>query len=119
MNLIKKIMSTRYKYAFVGIIIMIIVFIFGIIMIQGMSNVIEDQNIISTDTVVDNKYLDENNNQFYIVVGKDNRTFDIKNNNQGVKMYDSIMIGQHYRFTAQNDTNSPMLHIVQVYNDTN
>lgn len=119
MNPIKKIMSTKYKYAFVAAIIMIIVFVLGIIVIQGMTNVITEQGITYTDTVVSNKYLDKTNDHFYIVVGNDNKTFDIEKNDQGTKIYDAISIGQHYRFTVQNDTNSPMMHIIQVYNDTN
>ena len=119
MNPIKKIMSTKYKYAFVAAIIMIIVFVLGVIVIQGMNNVIIEQGITYTDTVVSNKYLDESNSHFYIVVGNDNETFDIKNDNQGKKMYDAIVVGKHYHFTVQNDTNSPIMHIVQVYNDTN
>lgn len=119
MNPIKKIMSTRYKYAFVAAIIMIVVFVLGIIVIQGMANVITEQQITYTDTVVSNKYLDESNDHFYIIVGNDNKTFDIEKNSQGTKIYNTISIGQHYRFTVRNDTNSPMMHIIQVYNDTN
>ena len=119
MNLIEKIMSTKYKYVFVGVIIMIVVFILGVVVIQGMSNVITEQGITYTDTVVSNKYLDKSNGHFYVVVGDDNRTFDIENNDQGTKMYDTIEIGKHYKFTVQNDTHSPMIHIIQVYNDTN
>lgn len=119
MNPIKKIMSTKYKYAFVATIIMIVVFVLGVVMIQGMSNVIAEQGITYTDTVVSNKFLDESNSHFYIIVGNDNKTFDIEKNDQGTKIYDTIAVGQHYRFTVQNDTNSPMMHIIQVYNDTN
>ena len=119
MNPIKKIMSTKYKYAFVAAIIMIIVFVLGVIVIQGMNNVITEQGITYTDTTVSNKYLDESNGRFYVVVGDDNKTFDIKKDDQGEKMYDTIVVGKHYHFTVQNDTNSPMMHIVQVYNDTN
>lgn len=118
-NPIEKIMNTKYKYAFVGIIIMIIVFVLGIVMIQGMSNVIMGQEITYTDAVISNKYLDESNGHFYIVVDNNNQTFDIKKNDQGTKMYNMITIGQHYKFVIQNDTNSPMMHIIQVYNDTN
>lgn len=119
MNLIEKIMNTEYKYVFVGIIIMIIVFVLGALMIQGMSNVIEEQGVTYTDAIISDKYLDENNNHFYIIVDNNNRTFDIKNDDQGLKMFDKITLGQHYRFTIQNDTNSPIMHIIQVYNDTN
>ena len=119
MNPIKKIMSTKYKYAFVAVIIMIIVFVLGIIVIQGMTNVITEQGITYTDTIVSNKYLDKSNDHFYVIVGNDNKTFDIEKNDQGTKIYDTISIGQHYRFTVQNDTKSPMMHIIQVYNDTN
>lgn len=119
MNPIKKIMSTKYKYAFVATIIMIVVFVLGVVMIQGMSNVIAEQGITYTDTVVSNKFLDESNSHFYIIVGNDNKTFDIEKNDQGTKIYDTIAVGQHYRFTVQNNTNSPMMHIIQVYNDTN
>lgn len=119
MNPIEKIMNSEYKYVFIGITIMIIVFIVGAIMIQGMSNVITDQGITYTDTIVSNKYLDESNSHFYIVVGNNNETFDIKNDDQGTKMYDMITVGQNYRFTVQNDTNSPIMHIIQVYNGTN
>jgi len=119
MNPIKKIMSTKYKYAFVAAIIMIVVFVLGIIVIQGMTNVITEQQITYTDAIVSNKYLDESNDHFYVIVGNNNKTFDIEKSNQGTKIYDTISIGQHYRFTVQNDTNSPMMHIIQVYNDTN
>ena len=100
MNPIKKIMSTKYKYAFVAAIIMIVMFVLGIIVIQG-------------------KYLDESNGHFYIVVGNNNKTFDIKKNNQGTKIYNAISTGQHYRFIVRNNTNSPIMDIIQVYNDTN
>lgn len=119
MNPIKKIMSTKYKYAFVAAIIMIVVFLLGIVVIQGMTNVITEQQITYTNTIVSNKFLDESNDHFYIIVGNDNKTFDIEKNNQGTKIYDAISIGQHYRFTVRNDTSSPMMHIIQVYNDTN
>ena len=77
MNPIKKIMSTKYKYAFVAAIIMIVVFLLGIVVIQGMTNVITEQQITYTDTIVSNKFLDESNDHFYIIVGNDNKTFDI------------------------------------------
>ena len=118
-NPIEKIMNTKYKFAFVGIIIMIIVFVLGAMMIQGMNNVIVDQGITYTDANISNKYLDESNNHFYIVVGDNNQTFDIQNDDEGTKMYNMITVGQHYKFTIQNDTNSPIMHIIQVYNDTN
>ena len=78
MNPIKKIMSTKYKYAFVAAIIMIVMFVLGVIVIQGMINVITEQQITYTDTIVSDKYLDESNGHFYIVVGNDNKTFDIQ-----------------------------------------
>ena len=89
MNPIKKIMSTKYKYAFVAAIIMIVLFVLGIIVIQGMTNVITEQQITYTDTIVSDKYLDESNGHFYIVAGNDNKTFDIEKNNQGTKIYDT------------------------------
>ena len=49
----------------------------------------------------------------------DNKTFDIEKNNQGTKIYDAISTGQHYRFIVRNNTNSPIMDIIQVYNDTN
>lgn len=119
MNPIKKIMSTKYKYAFVAAIIMIVMFVLGVIVIQGMTNVITEQKITYTDTIVSGKYLDESNGHFYIVVGNDNKTFDIEKNNQGTKIYDAISTGQHYRFIVRNNTNSPIMDIIQVYNDTN
>lgn len=119
MNPIKKIMSTKYKYAFVAAIIMIVVFVLGIIVIQGMTNMLTEQQITYTDTVVSGKYLDESNGHFYIIVGSDNKTFDIEKNNQGAKIYDAISTGQHYRFIVRNNTNSPIMDIIQVYNDTN
>ena len=118
-NPIKKIMQTEYKYIFVGIVVMILVFIIGGILIQGMNNVMLDQGISSTDTIVSSKYLDKNNDNFYIIVGQNNETFDIENDKQGTKMYNDIVLGKHYRFTVQNDTKSPAMHIIQVYNDTN
>lgn len=119
MNPIKKIMSTKYKYAFVAAIIMIVVFVLGIIVIQGMTNMLTEQQITYTDTIVSGKYLDESNGHFYIIVGSDNKTFDIEKNNQGTKIYDAISIGEHYRFIVRNNTNSPIMDIIQVYNDTN
>lgn len=118
-NPIRKIMSTRYKYVFVAVIIMIIVFVLGAVVIQGMNNIVADQSVTYTDTVVLNKYLDESNGRFYVVVGNNNQTFDIVNDNQGTKMFDKIATGKHYRFVIQNDTKTPMMHIIQVYNDTN
>lgn len=119
MNPIKKIMSTKYKYVFVAAIIMIVVFVLGIIVIQGMTNMLTEQQITYTDTIVSGKYLDESNGHFYIIVGSDNKTFDIERNNQGTKIYDAISTGQHYRFIVRNNTNSPIMDIIQVYNDTN
>ena len=118
-NPIRKIMSTRYKYAFVAVIIMIIVFMLGAVVIQGMNNIVADQSVTYTDAIVSSKYLDESNSHFYIVVGNDNQTFDIANDDQGTKMFNKIVAGKHYRFIIQNDTKSPMMHIIQVYNDTN
>lgn len=118
-NLIEKIMATEYKYVFVAIIIMIVVFVLGAIAIQGMSNVIVDQGITYVDTVVLDKYLDENNTNSYIIIDSNNQTFDISNDDQGTKMFDSIIVGEHYRFTVKNDTSSSIIHIIQVYNDTN
>lgn len=118
-NPIRKIMSTEYKYLFVGIIIMIIVFLLGAIMIQGMSNIMTEQEITYTDTVVSDKFIDQNNNRFYIITGSNNETFDIPNDDRGTKLYDKIIVGKHYRFTIQNDTQSSIMHIIQVYNDTN
>ena len=43
----------------------------------------------------------------------------IEKNNQGTKIYDAISTGQHYRFIVRNNTNSPIMDIIQVYNDTN
>ena len=98
---------------------MIIVFVFGAIIIQGMSNIIIDQEITYTDAIISDKYLDETNNHFYIVIDSNNRTFDIPADSNGEKLYNSIIVGHHYQFTVQNDSNSPTMHIIQVYNDTN
>lgn len=116
-NMIKKIMNSKYRYVFVGIIIMIVVFCLGLAMIQGMNNFVIDKGVTSADVVVSEKYLDDNN--FYIIVSNNNQTFDIKKDNNGEKMYDKLIIGKHYRFTIQNDTKSPTTHIIQVYNGTN
>ena len=117
-NILKKIMESKHRYVFVGVIIMIVVFCLGLAMIQGMNNFVIDQGINSTDIVVSEKYLDDNKN-FYIIVSDNNETFDIKKSDDGTKMYNKLIIGKHYHFTIQNNSKSSVTHIIQVYNDTN
>ena len=46
-------------------------------------------------------------------------TYAIDNTDEGMKLYNTLNIGEHYRFVIQLPTdNSDYIHIIRVYNAT-
>ena len=117
-NPIDKIMQTRYKIVFIGLIIALIVFAIGALTVAELGSIIQDQQIDSVDFVVQEKYI-ENNQQFYIIKSDQNETFNILNDEDGTNLFNKIEVGKHYRFIVQHKPGDATTQIIQVYNEKN
>ena len=118
-NPIDKIMKTKYKYAFIGLVIALMVFAIGAVTIEELSSIIQDKQIDYADFVVQDKHINEDDPSFYIIESDQNETFDISNDEEGSKIYNKIKVGEHYHFIIQHKPGFATTHIIQVYNEEN
>ena len=116
-NPIDKIMKTRYKYAFIGFIIALIVFAIGAVTIEELDSVIHEKQIGYAEFTVQDKHINQDDKQYYIIESDENETFDISNDEEGTELFNKIEIGKHYHFVIQHQPDATTTHIIQVYNE--
>lgn len=114
----KKIQNSRYiKYIIVFLVVFFVSFSVNYFLIHDLENHINEKQINYTEFTVIDTYVSENEAHDFIIVGDNNQSYEIINDNDGVDMYNRIEKGHHYHFVVRNDSNCEYLHIIQVYNE--
>ena len=114
--------KTWKKILIIFLIVFIVIFAGGLASINYLNDVVSNTHVYSdTVTVTDKIYGDNPMSDYYIVVGKNNKTYSIINHNDGYgeEMFNALQINKTYRFTVKEpeatDINK-FTHILQVYN---
>lgn len=118
--------TTWKKCLITFLIIFICVVGVGVISIDFLSHTVINNHIDTITTEVVEKIDGDNQyNNYFLIITKENQTFCIKDNNDGnsKKMFDSIQIGKVYKFTVQHpkisdSDQSTYILRVQEQNDT-
>ena len=117
--------TTWKKILIVFFIIFSIVLIGGVLSINYLTDVVNDNHIHAGYINVSNKiYNDDSTSDYYIIVDKNNKTYSIVNHGDGYgqKMFDNMQINRTYKVVLKDpdviDT-SHYIHILEVSNATN
>lgn len=116
-NLIKQIMQSKYRFLFVGILIVLFVFVIGATTIILLSDVVEHENVYYEDVLVKDKYVD-NNTDRYVIVNDKFQDFEALNDRSGAKLYNQIQVGQRYNMIAHDSFDHTFIHVVRADNAT-
>lgn len=92
--------------------------------INYLNDIVNNNNIHKdVITVKDKIYGDSESNDYYIVIGTNNKTYTIISHNDeyGEKMYENIEVGKTYKVIVREPELTNLYHtthILQVYNET-
>lgn len=116
-----KIWQGNMRYIIIAIVVLVLTFAIGAFVLVSFDGMIENRNINYVDTVVADKYINNDSEHYYIVVSSDGDVFDIINTTDNKNLFDQIVVGQKYRFITKEpiSTNDKYIHILQVHNGTN
>ena len=116
--------KTWKKCIIIFIIIFSIVLIGGFLSINYLHDVVSNSHI-HTETIIiqDKLYGDSSYSDYYIIIGDNNKTYTIHNNNDGygTDMFNNIVVGESYKIVVKEPDVTDLdqhTHILQVYNDT-
>ena len=120
MSIKETIQNSPYKYLLVALVIMFIIMILGTYSINTIVHAITEHNLEYTEFTVVDKYISSDDQHYCIVTNDEKCMYAIDNTDEGTELYNSLNIGEHYRFVTQLPTdNSDYIHIMRVYNETN
>lgn len=116
-NLIKKIMKSKYKFLFVGILIILFVFFIGAVTITLLSDIVEHDNMYYENVLVHNKYVDNNTGR-YVIANDHGINFEMLNDTPGKKLYNQIGVGQRYNMVVHETSDHSFVRLIRVNNVT-
>lgn len=120
MSIKETIQNSPCKYLLVALVIMFIIMILGTYSINTIVHAITEHNLEYTEFTVVDKYISSDDQHYYIVTSDERCMYAIDNTDEGMELYNSLNIGEHYHFVTQLPTdNSDYIHIMRVYNETN
>lgn len=120
MSIKETIQNSPYKYLFVALVIMFVVMILGTYSINTIVHAIMEHNLEYTEFTVADKYISSDDQHHYIVMSDERYMYAIDSTDEGMELYNSLNIGEHYHFVTQLPTdNNDYIHIMRVYNETN
>ena len=119
MNRIKKIIkkNSYIKYLIVFVVVFLISFCANYALIHTLEDNISVKQIYHENFTVVDSYVSESGIHDFIIIGSNNKSYEIINDNDGVSMYNRLEKGRHYNFVLRNDSNCEYPHIIQVYNE--
>lgn len=104
-------------------VVFLIILGVGISSVNYLNDVANDENVrAETVVVADKLYGDNPNSDYYIILGKNNKTYGITNHDgYGQKMFEKIEVGKKYEFIVKypgpTDINQ-QIHILRAENVT-
>lgn len=115
--------KTWKKCVIIFLIVFVIVGVGGMLIINSFNDTLNEKNIHTDVVVVKDKMHSDNQYNYFLIIGKNNKTYLIANKDDkySVKMFEQIDIGGKYRFTVkekQIDSGAPQSHIIKVQNAT-
>ena len=116
----EKIWKGNRKYVVIALIVLILTFSIGAFVITSLDGMMNAKNIDYVDTVVADKYINNNSDHYYVIVSQNGDLFDIVNITDDKGLYDQIIVGKEYRFVtkAPYSVDDKYIHILQVHNGT-
>lgn len=117
MNLKDKIINKTWKKCF---IIFVVIF-FAIVSVAGfsivyLSDTISENNIYPDIIIIDDKI--DNNTSNYLIIDKNNKTYNITKDKYGNKMFRKIEVGQEYEVVLKEpQSQNGIPRIIQIDND--
>ena len=108
------------KYIVVAFIVLLLTFFIGSFIITSLGSALQDRNINYVDTIVADKYINNDSEHYYIVVSDDGDVFDIVNITDSEGIFNQISVGEKYRFVTKEpySVDDKYIHILQVHNGT-
>ena len=108
------------KYIVVAFIVLLLTFFIGSFIITSLDSALQDRNINYVDTIVADKYINNDSEHYYVIVSQEGNLFDIINITDSEGLYNQISIGHKYRFVTKQpfSTDDKYIHIIQVHNGT-
>lgn len=116
----EKIWQSNMRYVIVAIIVLLLTFAIGAFVILSLDGILENKSIDYVDTVVADKYINNDSEHYYVIVSQEGDLFDIINITDSEGLYNQISIGHKYRFITKQpfSTDNKYIHIIQVHNGT-
>lgn len=116
----EKIWQGNIKYVIIAIIVLLLTFAIGAFVISSLDGMLVNKSIDYVDTVVADKYINNDTEHYYVIVDQQGNLFDIINITDNEGLYNQISIGHKYRFITKQpfSTDDKYIHIIQVHNGT-
>lgn len=104
-------------------VVFLIILGVGVSSVNYLNDVTSNKNVhAETVVVADKLYGDNPNSDYYIILGKDNKTYGIVNHDgYGQKMFEKIEVGKKYEFIVRYPESTDInqqIHILRAENVT-
>ena len=119
LNKIKKIIqeNSYIKYIIVFLLVFSISFGINYFLIHDLERHINEKQIYYEDFSIKDSYISDNDIHDFIIIGDNNKSYEIINDKDGVDLYNRLEKNKTYHFILRNDSNCKYPHIIQVYDE--